>query len=119
MKKFCKRFNNSILFIIKSLLYFGTYFILFFLMGIENRQVRVLSRTSVIMTVMYVMALLFFTNIYGGFDVGRRHRRSVLQGMELSVIFSSLFTYMVFIIMNVNEANGLRIRLWSFAYFIA
>ena len=118
MKKFCKRFNNSILFFIKSLMYLGTYFILFSLMGIENRQVRVLSRTSVIMTVMYIMALLFFTNIYGGFDVGRRHRRTVLQGMELSVLFSSFFTYIVFIIMNVNEANGLKIRPWSAGYFL-
>ncbi|MCR4591345.1 MAG: exopolysaccharide biosynthesis polyprenyl glycosylphosphotransferase [Lachnospiraceae bacterium] len=87
-------------------------------MGIENRQVRVLSRTSVIMTVMFFMALLFFTGIYGGLDAGRRHRKHIVQGMELSLLFSSIFTYAVFLIMNVNEANGLRFRLQSFGFFV-
>jgi len=113
-----KRFSNSILFLIKSLLYLGSFFILFGLLGIENRQVRVLSRTSVIMTVMFFMALMFFTGIYGGLDVGRRHRKSIVQGMELSIFFSAVFTYAVFLIMNVNEANGLLFRLWSFGYFL-
>ncbi|MBQ9549370.1 MAG: exopolysaccharide biosynthesis polyprenyl glycosylphosphotransferase [Lachnospiraceae bacterium] len=113
-----KRFSNSILFLIKSLLYLGSFFILFGLLGIENRQVRVLSRTSVIMTVMFFMALMFFTGIYGGLDVGRRHRKSIVQGMELSIFFSEIFTYAVFLIMNVNEANGLLFRLWSFGYFL-
>ncbi len=118
MKKIFKRFNNSILFLIKALLYLGTFLILFRLLGIENRQVRVLSRTSVIMAVMYVMALIFFTNVYGGFDVERRHKKTVIQGMELSVFFSGIFTYAVFTIMNVNEANGLRLRLYSFGFFL-
>lgn len=117
MKKICVRFSNSILFFIKSFLYLGCFFILFSLMGIENRQVRVLSRTSVIMTVMFFMALLFFTSIYGGFDVGRRHRKNVLQGMELSLLFSAVLTYAVFLIMNVNEANGLVFRFASIGYF--
>lgn len=118
MKKLFKRFSNSIVFLIKSLIYLGSFFILFGLIGIENRQVRVLSRTSVIMTVMFFMALLFFTNVYGGFDVGRRHRKTVLQGMELSLLFSSVFTYAVFLIMNVNEANGLRLRFQSLWLFL-
>ena len=115
---FFKRFSSSILFLIKSLLYLGCFLIFFGLMGIENRQVRVLSRTSVIMTVMFFMALLFFTGIYGGLDVGRRHRKTVIQGMELSLFFSELFTYAVFLIMNFNEANGFRFRLWSFGFFL-
>ena len=118
MKDICTRFNNSILFFIRAFLYLGTYAILFSLMGIENRQVRVLSRTSVIMTVMYFMALLFFNNIYGGFAVGRSPRKKILQGMELSIIFSSCFTYLIFLIMNVNEANGLKFRFASFGYFL-
>ncbi len=118
MKKICTKFSNSIVFLIKSLLYLGCFFILFALMGIENRQVRVLSRTSVIMTVMFFMALLFFTGIYGGLDAGRRHRRVIIQGMELSLFFSAVFTYAVFLIMNVNEANGLRFRLWSAGFFV-
>ncbi len=103
---------------IKGLLYLGCFLVLFSLLGIENRQVRVLSRTSVIMAVMFFMSLFFFTGIYGGFDVGRRHRRSVIQGMELSVFFSSVFTYAVFLIMNVNEANGLRLTFRSFHLFL-
>ncbi len=118
MKSICRKFSNSITFFIKSLLYLGCFFILFALMGIENRQVRVLSRTSVIMTVMFFMALLFFTGIYGGLDAGRRHRKHIVQGMELSLLFSSIFTYAVFLIMNVNEANGLRFRLQSFGFFV-
>ena len=70
------------------------------------------------MTVMFFMAVFFFTNIYGGFDVGRRHRKNILQGMELSLFFSAFLTYAVFLIMNVNEANGLKFRLWSLGYFI-
>ncbi len=118
MRKICTKFSNSILFFIKCLLYSGCFFVLFALMGIENRQVRVLSRTSVIMTVMFFMALLFFTGIYGGLDVGRRHRKMIIQGMELSLFFSALFTYAVFLIMNVNEANGLTFKLRSFGFFI-
>ncbi len=118
MNGICRKFSNSIEFLIRSILYLGCFFILFALMGIENRQVRVLSRTSVIMTVMFFMALLFFTGIYGGLDAGRRHRKLIIQGMELSIFFSSVFTYAVFLIMNVNEANGLKFRFRSLGYFI-
>ncbi len=118
MKKICAKFSNSILFLIKALLYSGTFFILFGLMGIENRQVRVLSRTSVIMTAFFLLSLFFFTNIYGGFDPERRHRKTILQGMGLSVLFSSLFTYLIFLIMNVNEANGLRFRFQSLGFMV-
>ena len=118
MMGICRKFSNSIEFFIKIILYLGCFIILFSLLGIENRQVRVLSRTSVIMTLMFFMSLLFFTGIYGGLDAGRRHRRLILQGMELSLFFSSVFTYAVFLIMNVNEANGLKFRFRSIGFFI-
>ena len=118
MKKLLTRFQNSIQTLIKFLLYGGSMALFFFMLGIENRQVRVLSRTSVIMGVMYVIMAFALTRIYGSFDVGRRKNRTIVLAMELTLFFTAVGTYLVFLIMNVNDANGRVFRLTSIGFFL-
>ncbi|MCR4892548.1 MAG: sugar transferase [Lachnospiraceae bacterium] len=118
MKKFCTRFQNTILLILKALLYGGSGLIFFALLGIDSRQVLVLSRTSVVMVIMYVMAMFMLTKIYGGFDIARRKRRSVFLSSVLAIILSSIATYFIFLVMSVNDANSRQFRFISFNWFL-
>ena len=113
MKELCKRFQNSIMFFLRFLLYGGCFLIFFALLGIENRQVRVLSRTSIMMAAFYLLVTIALTFVYGGFDDGRSNSKSVLQSMELTILITDLVTYLVFLIMSVNDANNRVFRFLS------
>ncbi|MBO6149127.1 MAG: exopolysaccharide biosynthesis polyprenyl glycosylphosphotransferase [Lachnospiraceae bacterium] len=119
MKKFCLRFQNSIRLLFELLIYGGSFFLLFALLGIENRQVCVLSRTSVIMTIMYIMAVYLLTRIYGGFVPENSSSRSNTLSVGLPIMFSSCASYVIFLIMSVNDANARRFQFKSFGYFFA
>ena len=119
MKKFCSRFQNSILMLFAACLYVGGFLVLFALLGIDSRQVRVLSRTSVIMGLAYVMFMTLFTKVYGRFRVGRSQPHQVRLSLALAFLFTDICTYAVFIIMNTNDANNRVLELISLHWLLA
>ena len=99
--------------ILAACLYMGGFIALFGTLGIDHRQVRVLSRTSVIMGLAYFALTYLFMKVYGGYEVGRKHRYQVRLSMALTSFFTDLSVYMVFIIMNTNDANNRSLRIVS------
>ncbi len=118
MKKFCTRFKNSILMILAACLYVGGFIALFGFLGIDHRQVRVLSRTSVIMSLAYFTLTYLLMKVYGGYEVGRKHRYQVRLSLALMLFFTDIAVYMVFLIMNTNDANNRVFQIVSLEWLL-
>ena len=99
--------------IFAAFIYLGGYIALFGLLGIENRQTRVISRTSVMMTLAYMGVMYVLTRIYGGFDTGKRNRGQIRLSLILAHFLTDLAAYAVLIVMTTNDENGRKILFLS------
>ncbi len=115
---FIKRFKNSIISLTSIILYAGCMAALFFLLGIENWQILDISRTSIIMVFTFVIMGFLLVRAYGGFNVGIRKTRPIVISLSLAMIIDDIFTYLVLIIMNTNDANGKRVEFISFGFLL-
>lgn len=116
---FCTKFEKSILFLIKMLVYaacFATFFLLF---SIDNREIIALSRTAAVTLSTYVMILILLTGIYGRFDVGQRKKKAIVFSLCLAHLLTDLVTYLELSIMKTNEANNTTFRLENFGILFA
>ncbi len=118
MYELCKRFQNSILLILEFAHYLGSALILFSMLGVENRQVRVLSRTSVVMAIMYLLVFFVMLHVYGSFDLRERSPRAVKLHLGLSIFFTDMAVYLVLLVMNTSDANNRVFALVSPLYFM-
>lgn len=108
---FCTRFEKSIIFLFKVILYaacFATFFLLF---SIDNREIIQLSRTAAVTLSTYCIILLLLTGIYGKYDVGMRKRKQIVFSVVLAHVITDLVTYFELSIMKTNEANNTTFKL--------
>lgn len=117
--KLIKRFYNSILFFMEALLYLGCYFIFFFLLGFDNKQLWVLSRTSVVITFTWVILIVLLTIIYGSYDVGRRKVKPIATSLILSHLMTDFAAYLLLNIMNRNDDNNKTFKIEFIGIFVA
>lgn len=106
MKEFSTKFQKSILFFIKIMMYgfsLATFFVLF---SIDNPEIMELSRTAAVTLSTYVIMLILVSNIYGGYEVGIKRRREVAISLILTGLITDLITYFELTIMKTNEANN-------------
>ena len=70
MKLFLKRFEKTYLFLIKALL-IASLFVTFFGFYMQMLpQLEGLNRTSVVSFVTFLLSIILFIRIYGGFSIG-------------------------------------------------
>lgn len=91
---------------IKVVTYLGLFLLFFSLMGVNNWQLRHLSRTTAITFVTYIAMSCVMNSVYGGFDVGRKKSKPVISSLVLSTLVVDTITYLELQIMNVNAANN-------------
>jgi len=106
MKNFCTKFQKSILFIIKVIMYglcLAAFFVLF---SIDNPEIMDISRTAAVTLSTYVIMQLLLSNIYGGYGIGSKRRREIAISIILTCIITDLVTYLELTIMKTNEANN-------------
>lgn len=106
MKNFCTKFQNSIMFLIKIVMYglgLATFFVLF---SIDNPEIIDISRTAAVTLSTYVIMLFLLSNTYGGFEIGRKRRRDIVISLVLTGVITDLVTYFELTIMKTNEANN-------------
>ncbi|MCR4684066.1 MAG: exopolysaccharide biosynthesis polyprenyl glycosylphosphotransferase [Lachnospiraceae bacterium] len=114
-----KKFEKSILFLIKLFVYaacFATFFLLF---SIDNREIIDLSRTAAVTLSTYAIILLLLTGIYGRFDVGMRKMRPIVFSLSLAHLITDLITYLELSIMKTNEANNTTFKLENLGILLA
>ena len=106
MKEFSTKFQKSILFTIKIVMYglaLATFFVLF---SFDNPEILDLSRTAAVTLSTYVIMLYLLSNIYGGFEIGIKRRREVAVSLILTGLITDFITYFELTIMKTNEANN-------------
>lgn len=113
MKRFFKKFNNSILFLMKCFLYLSLMAIFILIMRIENPPIAILSRTMGITLSTYVVSGMLFLRIYGGYDIGRRKSKPIIYSIALAVLLTDLVTYLQIMIMNTIEPDWQSIQFRS------
>jgi len=119
MKNFCTKFQKSILFILKILMYglcLVTFFVLF---SLDNPEITDLSRTAAVTLSTYVIMQLLLSNIYGGYEIGTKRRREIAISLILTCLITDLVTYLELTIMKTNEANNATFTIENVGVLIA
>ena len=104
------KFQKTVVFIIKALLYLfliGTFFVIF---GTEYNWILRPSRTAGVMLVTFCVLEAALIAVYGGFLIGRLKSKPIIMSMSLATVITDLVTHLQLCIMNVNENNN--------AYFV-
>lgn len=101
MKKQLAKFINTIVILIKGVLYvflLATFMLLF---SINDTNFAILnpSRTMAVVMITFVFTLLMMTRIYGKFDIGRRKSKPIIYSVFLATMITDVITYGMLMIM--------------------
>lgn len=111
MRDFCKKFEKSILFALKFLMYAASFATFFLLFAIDNREIIDLSRTAAVTMSTYAIILVLLSGTYGSYDIGKKKDKDILLSLTISVIITDLITYFELTIMKTNEANNATFKI--------
>lgn len=103
VKKLLSQFQNTVVFILKAILFIGLLAIFFGLFSIPNWQLLVLNRTSGTTLVTFVAVGLAMLAAYGRFDIGKRKSKPIIYSLGLAVVITDVVTYLQLSIMNTNS----------------
>lgn len=106
MKEFSTKFQKSILFLIKIVMYGFALAVFFVLFSFDNPEIIDISRTAAVTLSTYVIMLFLLSNIYGGYEIGVKRRREIVISLTLTGLITDLVTYFELTIMKTNEANN-------------
>ncbi len=119
MKDICKKFEKSILFAIKFVMYAAAFATFFLMFAIDNSEIIALSRTAAVTMSTYAIILFLLTGTYGSYGVGTRKDRDILLSLTISGIFTDLITYFELTIMKTNEANNATFKIENVGILIS
>ncbi len=105
VQKLGVQFQRTIIFVLKSILYIGIFYIFFILFYIDSPQIMRPSRTSGVTMTTFAAILLSLNAAYGGFNVGKKKSKEIFLGLFMATFISDVVTYFEFTIMNVNQYN--------------
>ena len=100
------------------LLYLVNYIVFFLLLGMDNKQLLVLSRTSVVITFSWIVVTYLLTAIYGKYDVGVRKSRPIITSLTLTALINDAVAYLLLNIMNRNDDNNRTFKIEFVGVFL-
>ena len=106
MKTLLYRSRQTVVGLLKLLLYILLAAILFGLLSIHNPWILTLSRTAAVTGLMFVLSCFFLAHIYGKFDIGERKSKPIIFSLTLSMFFADLITFVMLVIMNTNQTTA-------------
>ncbi|MBR5246825.1 MAG: sugar transferase [Clostridia bacterium] len=98
--------QKTIVFLMKSLLYFSLALTFFLVFGTENSWILHLSRTTGVTLVTFCVVEIALVSVYGGYAIGRLKSKPIITSLSLATIVTDLVTHLQLCIMNVNENNN-------------
>ena len=111
MRDFCKKFEKSIVFAFKIIMYAAAFATFFLLFAIDNREIIDLSRTAAVTMSTYAIILVLLSGTYGSYAIGMKKDKDILLSLTISGIITDLITYFELTIMKTNEANNTTFRI--------
>lgn len=106
MKNPLKKFERTLVFLLKMILYGGLFVIFFLLFSIGHPQILKLSRTAAITMVTFAVLGVALLAVYGGYNIGKRKSKPIIHSLVLATVITDIITYIQFCIMNTNAANN-------------
>lgn len=104
--KLLKRFQSTIVMLIKFTLFFILFALFFLIFGIENAWLLHMSRTAAVTILTFFIFGTASMSIYGGYRIGIYKSKPIISSMSLSTAFTDIVTYLMLCIMNTNSANN-------------
>ena len=100
MKRVLKKFERTIVFLLKACLYITLFLCFFLLLGIEHPQLLRLSRTAAITMLTFSATGLAMTAAYGKYDIGKRKSKPIICSIGLANVITDVVTYLQLMIKN-------------------
>ena len=116
MKKYLKKLERTIVFLLKACLYISLFLCFFLIMGKEHPQLLRASRTAAITMLTFAVAGLGMTAAYGKYDIGKRKSKPIICSIGLATAITDVVTYIELMIMNTNAANNLKFEFESIGH---
>ena len=101
-----KRFESSLLLLAKLFMFFLCVAVFFFLFGQKYSFLLIPTRTSIVTLGVFVIMYMAMTVIYGGFDIGKRKSKPIINSLILSVLFTDVVSHFFMCIMNVTVVHN-------------
>ena len=101
-----KRFESSLLLLAKLFMFFLCIAVFFFLYGQKYSFLLIPTRTSIVTLGVFVIMYMAMTVIYGGFDIGKRKSKPIINSLILSVLFTDVVAHFFMCIMNVTVVHN-------------
>ena len=109
MKVF-KKFQKTIVLLLKLLLFFCLFCIFFLIFGNQNAWLLRPSRTAAITMLTFAVLGIALMSVYGGYKIGILKSKPIIHSMTLATFFTDIITHLQLCIMNTNAANNQTFR---------
>ena len=101
-----KKFESTILFIMKLLLFCACAGVFFLIFGSKFYFMLIPTRTSFITLGVFTLGYMMMSIIYGGFDIGKRKSKPIIYSFVLSVFFTDIAAHFFMCIMNITVVHN-------------
>lgn len=101
-----KKFESTILFIMKLLLFCACAGVFFLIFGSKFYFMLIPTRTSFITLGVLTLVYMMMNIIYGGFDIGKRKSKPIIYSFVLSVFFTDIAAHFFMCIMNITVVHN-------------
>ena len=101
-----KKFESTILFIMKLLLFCACAGVFFLIFGSKFYFMLIPTRTSFITLGIFTLVYMMMNIIYGGFDIGKRKSKPIIYSFVLSVFFTDIAAHFFMCIMNITVVHN-------------
>lgn len=101
-----KKFESTILFIMKLLLFCACAGVFFLIFGSKFYFMLIPTRTSFITLGVFTLVYMMMNIIYGGFDIGKRKSKPIIYSFVLSVFFTDIAAHFFMCIMNITIVHN-------------
>lgn len=101
-----KKFESTILFIMKLLLFCACAGVFSLIFGSKFYFMLIPTRTSFITLGVFTLVYMMMSIIYGGFDIGKRKSKPIIYSFVLSVFFTDIAAHFFMCIMNITVVHN-------------
>lgn len=101
-----KKFESTILFIMKLLLFCACAGVFFLIFGSKFYFMLIPTRTSFITLGVFTLVYMMMSIIYGGFYIGKRKSKPIIYSFVLSVFFTDIAAHFFMCIMNITVVHN-------------
>ena len=113
-KNALQRFSHTLLLLTHAAAFLGALLPYLLIMGQLYWPLLRLSRTLAVTLLAFLMAYIFMSRIYGGFDIGKRKSKPIIYSQIAALLLTDLIAQVFLSVMLSNETSDNRFQLANF-----